>query len=118
MTLCPPASVVFYCNQVPPLPSCISTLTPVPHTHTAHCTVLYVHYTALPIHTDPLSPIYTALPILTAPPHTPHAHTTHPIQVPPVKLSVVFFYDLLDDGNADELSYHAGLPVEEVQFLP
>ena len=34
-------------------------------------------------------------------------------RVPPKKRSVVFFYDLLDDGNADELSYHAGLPVEE-----
>jgi prolyl 4-hydroxylase len=31
--------------------------------------------------------------------------------VDPIKRSAVFFYDLLPDGNADELSLHAGMPV-------
>jgi len=32
-------------------------------------------------------------------------------EIPAIKKSLAFFYDLLEDGNADELSLHAGTPV-------
>jgi hypothetical protein len=34
-------------------------------------------------------------------------------QIPAIKRSLAFFYDLLEDGNGDELSLHAGTPVLE-----
>eukprot|EP00035_Acanthoeca_spectabilis_P039182 m.59787 g.59787 ORF g.59787 m.59787 type:complete len:408 (+) comp9478_c0_seq1:76-1299(+) len=34
-------------------------------------------------------------------------------EIPAVKRSLAFFYDLLEDGNGDELSLHAGTPVLE-----
>jgi len=37
---------------------------------------------------------------------------TEGVEVAAVKGSLVFFYDLLPDGNADAYSLHAGLPVE------
>lgn len=33
------------------------------------------------------------------------------MQIPAQKGTVAFFYSLLEDGNADELSLHAGTPV-------